>query len=107
MSNRWDPEAEQKLMLTILAFYWKPGGGPNWDVVADLMGDGYSASSVSQHYTKKMVKRDAFTEATEKFSSTSAGATRGGGASSAPGTPSKKRKSGLVEAVVKKQKVEE
>jgi hypothetical protein len=94
-------------MLTILAFYWKPGGGPNWDVVADLMGKGYTSGSVSQHYTKTMVKRDAFTEATERYGST--GATRGGGTSSAPGTPSKKRKSGIQEAavIVKKQKVEE
>ena len=65
MSTKWTPEKESHLLLILLAHYSKPGNGPNWDIVAQLMGEGYTAGGVGQQYTKKMVKREAFVRAKE------------------------------------------
>lgn len=87
-------------MLILLAHYSKPGGGPNWDTVAQLMGDGYTAGGVSQQYTKKMVKRDAFVEAKNVFGN---GGNEGTG--STGGSPGKKRK--VADMIAKKEKEED
>jgi hypothetical protein len=99
MSSKWTPEKEGKLMLILLAHYSKPGNGPNWDTVAQLMGEEYTASAVGQHYTKKMVKRETFVEAKQVFGN----AGKDGGSTSG-GSPGKKRK--VSDVIAKKEEGE-
>ena len=101
-SAKWTPDNESRLLLILLAHYSKPGCGPNWDSVAKLMGDEYTAGGVSQHYTKKMVKREAFVEAKASF-----GNGTPVGKPSPPSSPSKKRKIGDAVAKLEKQEVDE
>jgi hypothetical protein len=96
--SKWTPEKETKLMLILLAHYSKPGTGPNWDAVAQLMGEGYTAGGISQQYTKKMVKRDIFVEAQKAFGM------NGQRGSGSLGSPGKKRK--IVEVEVEKKEEE-
>jgi hypothetical protein len=99
---KWTPDNESRLLLILLAHYSKPGGGPNWDAVAKLMGEEYTAGGVSQHYTKKMVKREAFVEAKESFGKGTAV-----GKSSSPSSLSKKRKVEEIVAKLEKQEMDE
>jgi hypothetical protein len=96
MAPKWNEPNEIKLLLIILAHYDKRGGGPNWDSVAQLMGEGYTSGAVSQHYTKKLVKMDTFVVAK---------AALGDRTASAPSSPSKKRKAG-DDAPMKKEEPE-
>lgn len=86
-------------MLIVLAHYSKPGNGPNWDTVAQLMGEEYTAGAISQQWTKKMVKREAFVEAKKVFESGGMGGMGGTG-----GSPGKKRKAG--DMLAKKEEVD-
>jgi hypothetical protein len=101
-SAKWTSDNETRLLLILLAHYSKPGGGPNWDSVAKLMGDEYTAGGVSQHYTKKMVKRSPFVEAKASFGNGTAVSK-----SSSPSSPSKKRKIGDVVAKIENQEENE
>ena len=103
--SRWTPENESKLLLILLAHYSNPRNGPNWESVAKLMGDEYTAGSVSQHFTKKLAKREPFMEAKKAFGKGGDGASNGLG--SAPSTPSKKRKAVDQEDIDVKPKKEE
>lgn len=87
-------------MLILLAHYSKPGTGPSWDVVAQLMGEGYTPGGISQQYTKKMVKREPFVEAQRVFGT---GGQRGSGHGSTVGSPGKKRKITEVEVAKKEE----
>ena len=86
-------------MLILLAHYSKPGNGPNWDTVAQLMGEGYTGGAISQQWTKKMVKREAFVEAKTVF-----GNGGNGGMGSSGGSPGKKRK--VADMGAKKEEAE-
>jgi hypothetical protein len=90
MSHKWNGENETRLLLILLAHYSKTGPGPAWTQVAALMGEGYTAGGVGQHFTKKLAKREAFLSAKVAF----------GGLPPATGTPTgTKRKRAAIEGV--------
>ena len=103
--NRWSSENETRLLLILLASYRQPGKASNWDKIASLMGDGYSASAVSQKFTKQIVKRDIYVQAQAAFSNSAreGGRVRGSGVVSP-----KKRKADEVEEVkIERGKIED
>lgn len=69
--NKWSPDNENKLLLILVAHYSKTGGAPLWETVANLMGEEFTADAIRQHYTKKLVKKEAFVEAKEVFNGSS------------------------------------
>ena len=71
MPEKWNSVNETKLLLTLLAHYSRGQGSPRWDEVAALMGEGFTAGAVSQHYMKKLMKREPFVAAKTAFSSDS------------------------------------
>jgi hypothetical protein len=82
MTSKWTPDNERDLLLIVLAHYIraKTNNGPLWNDVAKLLGQGFTDGAISQHYSKKLVKREAFVRAKEWFA---------GGALSVPSTPTK------------------
>ena len=91
-------------MLILLAHHSKRGTGPNWESVAQLMGEGFTPSAISQQYTKKMIKREIFVEAQRFFGT--GGQERGsvhGQGSNDHGSPGKKRKIAEVGGAMKQE----
>ena len=83
---KWTSENDNKLLLILLAHYFKPNSAPDWETVAKLMGEGFIAGGVHRQATRKLMKQESFVLAKATL--------QGGGfeSASAPSTPSKKRK---------------
>jgi hypothetical protein len=99
----WTAQNDSNLFSILLAFFYETGKGLSWDQVAEMMGPEFTASGVSQRFTKTLAKKEAFVAARERFGR----AVANGGTRSAPTTPSKKRKADELEVKVKKQEPED
>ncbi|KAF2171121.1 hypothetical protein M409DRAFT_19092 [Zasmidium cellare ATCC 36951] len=59
MPVKWDDETEKKLLMAIIHVMGASTPSINWNTVASLMGDEYTAEGIRQKFTKGLKKQAA------------------------------------------------
>jgi hypothetical protein len=86
--TNWSPENQIRLLLILLAHSQsKSILSHQWEAVAKLMGEGFTADAVRIQYHRTLTKKEAFIAAKMALGRKAASKKKGG-----PNTPSKKRK---------------
>ena len=97
-NTRWDSQHEITLLLILIAYYNQSARGPSWEEVATLMGPEYTASAVSQKFTKQIAKRDIYIKAQAAFGNAGRRVTSARGSDSSTDS-SKKRKASEIDGL--------